>query len=109
MGPASGVPGRLEQSHLALRHTESSVGLTQLLWPPLQQHLDKQNSAGGSCSLNSCPNQGLCAQRRLGTASSPGLCPRLGKEAEAGFVCASAQQNPTLGGDPLCDCGLWGV
>lgn len=104
MGPTSGVPGRLEWSDQALRHTESSVGLTQHLWPPLQQHLDKQNSAGGSCSLNS-----LSKPRAVCSDSSPGLCPRLGKEAEAEFVFASAQQNPTLGGDPLWDCGLWGV
>lgn len=43
MGPASGTPGRLGWNNLTLRHTEPSVGLTQLLWSPLQQHLDKQH------------------------------------------------------------------
>lgn len=49
-----------------------------------------------------CPNRGLRAQRRLETAGSAGLCIRLGKEAQPGFVCSSQpSRTPSWGESPV--------
>lgn len=98
MDPASGIPGRLEQNNLALRHIGPSAGLTQLLWSPLQQHLDKP---GSSCPLDSLSKLRAVCSEKAGDCQQPWAVPQAGEGGWA-WVCVllTAQQDPSWGETP---------
>lgn len=99
MAPASAIPVRLEWNNLAPRHTEPSAGLTQLLWSPLQQHLDKQR--WWLLALHSLSKLRAVCSEEAGGCQQPRAVP------QAGFVCSSQPcRAPPWGETPCGTCGV---